>query len=155
LVFVTPHGPDSVAPLLDDVRGAEVEVGRPGRPLLVHADLLVLLESDEGRAADALDHLDRRAGRPLRSDAEILATTPAALADRLVEWHGAGIDGVRRRPARLPADLDAIVDGLVPELRARGLAARGYESDTLRGLLGLERPVNRYAPPARLIESAR
>jgi hypothetical protein len=30
-------------------------------------------------------------------------------------------------------------------LRRRGLFRKGYEADTLRGLLGLTRPANRYA----------
>jgi hypothetical protein len=33
----------------------------------------------------------------------------------------------------------------VPELRRRGLFRTAYEADTLRGLLGLGRPANRYA----------
>ncbi|HOS96805.1 MAG TPA: hypothetical protein PLU54_04050, partial [Deltaproteobacteria bacterium] len=60
-------------------------------------------------------------GKPLRSDAEIVTTDPESLADLLAEWHRAGIDGFRLRPARIPADLDAITDRLVPILRARGL----------------------------------
>jgi hypothetical protein len=36
----------------------------------------------------------------------------------------------------------------VPELQARGLFRTAYEADTLRGLLGLPRPANRYAAAA-------
>jgi hypothetical protein len=33
----------------------------------------------------------------------------------------------------------------VPELQRRGLFRTAYEATTLRGLLGLPRPANRYA----------
>ena len=54
------------------------------------------------------------------------------------------MSGFRLRPAALPHDLVAITDGLAPELRRRGLFRTRYETDTLRGLLGLTRPADRY-----------
>ena len=45
-------------------------------------------------------------------------------------------------------DLPKITQGLVPELQRRGAFRRSYEADTLRGLLGLPRPANRYATTA-------
>ena len=38
-----------------------------------------------------------------------------------------------------------VVDALVPELQRRGAFRTAYEAGTLRGLLGLARPLNRYA----------
>ncbi|MFD0821105.1 FMNH2-dependent monooxygenase, partial [Micromonospora zhanjiangensis] len=67
------------------------------------------------------------------------------LADLLAEWHEAGVDGFRLRPAVLPDDLTAITRALVPALRERGLFRAGYPGGTLRDLLGLPRPANRYA----------
>ena len=45
----------------------------------------------------------------------------------------------------MPDDLVAITNDLVPELQARGLFRREYQSSTLRGLLGLSRPANRFS----------
>jgi len=45
---------------------------------------------------------------------------------------------------RLTADAERFADTVVPILRARGVFRREYESDTLRGNLGLPFPVNRY-----------
>jgi hypothetical protein len=45
----------------------------------------------------------------------------------------------------LPTDLDAIVDGLVPELQRRGLFRTSYEPGSLRERFGLGRPASRYA----------
>ena len=51
----------------------------------------------------------------------------------------------RLRPGVLAHDLPAITRGLVPELQRRGAFRRAYEASSLRGLLGLPRPANRYA----------
>ncbi|MFT4264143.1 MAG: FMNH2-dependent monooxygenase, partial [Nocardioides sp.] len=88
------------------------------------------------------------AGTSHASDARVVAGTAADLADLLLAWHAAGLSGFRLRPAVLPHDLDQIVDRLVPELQRRGAFRTAYDATTpatLRGLLGLERPANRYA----------
>ena len=87
----------------------------------------------------------RRAGAEYRSDAEIFAGTPGQLADILQDWSAAGLSGFRLRPATLPHDLVQITETLAPELRRRGLFRTAYEAATLRGLLGLPRPADRYA----------
>lgn len=118
---------------------------RTERPLRVLADLLVVLDERPGAAARRLARLDERAGTALRSDAEIFTGTPAELAGLLLDWRAAGLDGFRLRPAALPHDLTAITRGLVPELQRRGAFRTAYDSTTLRGHLGLPRPVSRYA----------
>ena len=103
----------------------------------------MLLADTEAAARERLTRLDGI--DPLRSDAAILATTPAALADLLLTWREAGLDGYRLRPAVLPDDLDTITGGLVPELQRRGAFRTAYDDTTLRGRFGLSRPANRYA----------
>ena len=82
------------------------------------------------------------------SDAHIFAGTAAELADLLLDWREAGLTGFRLRPAVLPHDLDQIAGVLVPELQRRGAFRTAYPEGgwpaTLRGLLGLARPANRY-----------
>ena len=84
---------------------------------------------------------------PGPSTAATPASTPAraGLADLLQDWQSVGLSGFRLRPAALPHDLKHITERLVPELQRRGLFRTGYQADTLRGLLGLGRPANRYA----------
>ncbi|MET0189303.1 MAG: LLM class flavin-dependent oxidoreductase, partial [Pseudonocardia sediminis] len=118
VVFVTPQDTDDVASVIGDVRAAEAAVGREGEPLRILGDLVVLLDHTRAAAEERLARLDAR--DPLRSDAAILATTPSDLADLLVAWHGAGLDGFRLRPGVLPDDLTTITDALVPELQRRG-----------------------------------
>ncbi|MNC27412.1 putative monooxygenase MoxC [compost metagenome] len=46
--------------------------------------------------------------------------------------------------AAVPNGLEEFVDRVVPILQERGLFRTEYESDTLRGNLGLPVPANRY-----------
>jgi alkanesulfonate monooxygenase SsuD/methylene tetrahydromethanopterin reductase-like flavin-dependent oxidoreductase (luciferase family) len=109
---------------------------------------VVFLDDTAAAARSRRDRLDEVAGRALRSDAEIFTGTPRELADLLVQWHDAGADGFRLRPASLPHDLLQITDALVPELRAKGLFRASYAGNSLRESLGLTRPANRYSTAA-------
>ena len=106
---------------------------------------MVFLDETQTAAVARKQRLDERAGAEYRSDARIYTGTAADLADLLQDWQAAGLSGFRLRPAALPHDLTHITERLVPELQRRGLFRTAYEADTLRGLLGLGRPANRYA----------
>jgi alkanesulfonate monooxygenase len=71
--------------------------------------------------------------------------TAADAADALEEWFGVAADGFNILPLTFPHGLQDIVDGLLPELRRRGLFRTDYEGATLRENLGLPYPANRYA----------
>jgi alkanesulfonate monooxygenase SsuD/methylene tetrahydromethanopterin reductase-like flavin-dependent oxidoreductase (luciferase family) len=151
--FVTPRDATSAAAIVAEVRAAEAaaDPGRDtphlaGQPVRLFADLVVFLDEDAPTAARRRDRLDEAAGAEYRSDALIFAGTPAELADLILDWRSAGLAGCRLRPAALPHDLAQITRALVPELRRRGAFPSQYQSSTLRGLLGLPRPANRYAP---------
>ena len=144
VVFVTPKERAEAAGLVEQVRAAEAEVGR-AEPLRVWADLVVFLADGATEAAERRARLEERAGAAYTSDTGVFTGTPAELAEVLLAHQDAGFTGFRLRPATLPHDLTAITRGLVPELRARGVFRDEYRADTLRGLLGLARPANRYA----------
>ena len=145
VVLVTPHGVDSIAPILAEIRAARAAAGRGDDPLLVFADLVVVLDETDAGAAARKSRLDAAAGEEYTSDAQIFTGTPDALADLLAAWSAAGLDGFRLRPAAIPHDLNAITRSLAPLLQERGLLRAEYRHDTLRGLLGLSRPASRYA----------
>jgi len=138
IVFVTPHDRDDAARIVERVRA----VPRDGEPLKIFADLLVFVGPDAAERKARLDELD---GAELVSDARIFTGTADELADLLLDWREAGIDGFRLRPGAVPADLKGIARGLTAALRRRGAFRHAYESTTLRGLLGLPRPASRYA----------
>jgi alkanesulfonate monooxygenase SsuD/methylene tetrahydromethanopterin reductase-like flavin-dependent oxidoreductase (luciferase family) len=143
--FVTPHDSGQAAEIAGEIAALQWAVGRRRDAVHLFGDLLVFLDNTPQAARIRRDRLDELAGAEYRSDAEIFVGTPEQLADLLQEWHAAGLSGFRLRPAALPHDLIQITDGLVPGLRRRGLFRTGYDADTLRGLLGLARPANRYA----------
>jgi alkanesulfonate monooxygenase SsuD/methylene tetrahydromethanopterin reductase-like flavin-dependent oxidoreductase (luciferase family) len=144
--FVTPRDRAHAAGIVTEVRGAETESGRAGVQLF--GDVVVFLDDTAAAARARRERLDERAGVKYSSDAYIFTGTPAELADLLLDWREAGLAGFRLRPAALPHDLAQVTGGLVPELRRRGAFRAGYAGDgwpaTLRGLLGLPRPANRY-----------
>lgn len=143
--FVTPRDAAHAEEIVAEIRCAQTAAGREEERVHVLGDVVVFLDEDEATARDRKARLDDLAGEEYRSDATVFTGTPAGLADLLAEWQTAGLSGARLRPGALPHDLTAITRGLVPELQGRGLFRTAYEADTLRGLLGLPRPANRYA----------
>jgi len=145
LVYVTPHNVGAARAIAQEVKAEQDTAGRSRDTIHVFGDLVVFLDPSAAGAKDRKSRLDELAGREYTSDALIFAGTPAELADTLEEWRDAGLSGFRLRPGSIPHDLEAITRALVPELQRRGIFRTTYESNTLRGLLGLTRPVNRYA----------
>jgi alkanesulfonate monooxygenase SsuD/methylene tetrahydromethanopterin reductase-like flavin-dependent oxidoreductase (luciferase family) len=143
LGFVTPHG--DAAALVATIRAEQEAAGRGGETVHVFGDVVVFLDGSGAAAAERKERLDGLLGQEYRSDAPVFVGTPAELADLALEWRAAGLTGLRLRPGALPHDLSQITRGLVPELQRRGAFRAGYEAGTLRGLLGLPRPANRYA----------
>jgi alkanesulfonate monooxygenase SsuD/methylene tetrahydromethanopterin reductase-like flavin-dependent oxidoreductase (luciferase family) len=122
VVLVAPRTVDEIPGIVLELRAAQAAAGRADDRVLIFGDLPVEFGEDP--------------------------TAATALADRLALWALAGLDGFRLVLGSVPRDLAAVTDLLVPELQARGLFRRSYEADTLRGLLGFERPANRYATAA-------
>ena len=159
--FVTPRDRSHAAEIVAEVRTlladtGQAESGREGVHLF--GDVVVFLDDSAAAARARRERLDERAGTGYpgtgySSDAHIFAGTPAELADLLLDWREAGLTGFRLRPAALPHDLDQVTGALVPELQRRGAFRAGYADAgwpaTLRGLLGLSRPANRYRVDVR------
>lgn len=132
LVFVTPRDEGSLRAILAEVSHAQRAAGRE---LQVYADLVVSLAADPVVPATAIS-----------SDAHVFVGSTSDLADLLLAWQDAGVDGVRLRPAVNALDLPAIVDDLVPRLQRAGRFRAGYrDGETLRERLGLAAAPNRYA----------
>jgi FMN-dependent oxidoreductase (nitrilotriacetate monooxygenase family) len=75
-----------------------------------------------------------------------IAGTPAQIADHMQHWvNGKGADGFNILAPFMPTPLRDFVDHVIPELQRRGAFRTDYESDTLRGNLGLPMPANRYS----------
>jgi alkanesulfonate monooxygenase SsuD/methylene tetrahydromethanopterin reductase-like flavin-dependent oxidoreductase (luciferase family) len=146
--FVTPRDRAAAGAIVAEIRAEQALAGRQDETLHVLGDLVVFLDDRAATAQGRRERLDELAGGPYSSDAHIFAGTAAELADLLLDWREAGLTGFRLRPAALPHDLAQITGALVPELQRRGAFRTAYPAagGTLRALLGLPRPANRYAP---------
>ena len=72
--------------------------------------------------------------------------TPCQVADSMQRWfENYAADGFMLVPSVLPQGFNDFVEQVLPILKERGLFRTEYEADTLRGNLGLPKPVNRYA----------
>jgi alkanesulfonate monooxygenase SsuD/methylene tetrahydromethanopterin reductase-like flavin-dependent oxidoreductase (luciferase family) len=147
LVFTTPVDSEDARGLVDTVRQHEQAVSRSGPPLRIFADLVVFLDDDAPTARARKDRLDAADGRVTRYDAAVFTGTPAELAEVLLEWQAAGIEGFRLRPGAIPHDLRHITHGVVRALQDRSAFRTRYEESTLRARLGLPQMRNRYATP--------
>ena len=145
VVYVTPTDASDALVITQEIRAEQEAAGRARELVHVFGDIVVFLDGTKASALERKARLDERAGYEYRSDALVFAGTPAELADLLQAWQWAGLSGFRLRPGTIPHDLEAITRTLVPELQYRGAFRTHYEASTLRGLLGLGRPDNRYA----------
>ncbi len=145
VAFVTPRDAGQAGDIAAEVRREQHAAGRADETVHVLADLVVFLADDATVAIARRARLDDLAGYPYTADAAVFAGTPGQLADLMQDWQASGLSGFRLRPATIPGDLVRITTGLVPELQRRGAFRRQYPAGTLRGLLGLPRPANRYA----------
>jgi len=143
LVYVTPSEAAAVAGILGELTDAADAKRAIAEPLRVFADLLVLVEETPAAARAVWDRLQERA--PLSTDARVVVGTADDVVEEIRALAAAGVDGVRLRPARLPADLEAIADRVVPRAAAAGILLTDDGSPTLRERLGLPRLASRYA----------
>ena len=103
-------------------------------------------------ATDRIKKVSREEGLTLRQMALRSTTpkspfigTPEQVADTMQAWFEAGAaDGFMMNASVLPQGFNDFVDLVLPVLKDRGLFRSEYEHDTLRGNLGLAKPVNRY-----------
>jgi len=123
-------------------------------------DLTHLTERSGRRGAELVKRA-RESGWTIRQTVENVSQytpgpfvgSPETVADTIQKWFEArALDGLNLI-FRLPEDVDNFVDTVVPILQQRGLYRSEYESDTLRGNLGLPFPANRYDRDHELVDA--
>lgn len=112
-------------PPLQDFRGPK------GR----YATILRIIETEQPTVRGLLGRLAAGGGHCT------MVGTPGDIADEIERWwrHG-GADGFNLMPPALPSSIEDFIDQVIPLLQHRGLFRKAYETTTLRGHLGLERP---------------
>jgi alkanesulfonate monooxygenase SsuD/methylene tetrahydromethanopterin reductase-like flavin-dependent oxidoreductase (luciferase family) len=142
---LTGHGQRVIAQRAERAR----EAGSP----LVFAELEVALDLPGERAHRRLARLNSLEPWPI-TDRARFSGSANALAEFLAPL-AAHVDGVLCYPAETAADLPVLGDEVLPALTASGLARQpDPDAVTLRDVLGLPRPANRFANPARVAEPA-
>lgn len=111
-------------------------------PARLIAELEVVLDTEDATAAERLALLDRAAS--WRSTGRARYRGGAAGLIALLERLATVVDGVRLHPAVIDDDLPVLATAVLPFLRERELTGPSSPETTLRGVLGLERPVNRF-----------
>ncbi|WP_019203118.1 LLM class flavin-dependent oxidoreductase [Tsukamurella sp. 1534] len=120
----------------EELGATAVRLRAAGVPRVL-ADVTVHLADSERTALRRIDKLDRR--EPYVDDARVYAGTGEGLVDLIAGWRSVGLDGARLRPGVNAVDLPRLRDAFAPLLP--GAAGTG----TFREILGLERPVSRFA----------
>jgi hypothetical protein len=102
------------------------------------AEKIARVAADENLSLrETVLHFERRMLTPFVGS----ATT---VADEIERWFvGAAADGFILH-LTVPSEFERFASDVLPLLRERGLFRTEYESDTLRGNLGLRIPENRY-----------
>jgi alkanesulfonate monooxygenase SsuD/methylene tetrahydromethanopterin reductase-like flavin-dependent oxidoreductase (luciferase family) len=70
-----------------------------------------------------------------RAERMRLVGTPEQIADELERWQDAGVDGINIINHVIPGSYAEFIEGLLPELRRRGLAQTDYHPGTFRDKL--------------------
>ncbi|MBM9468325.1 NtaA/DmoA family FMN-dependent monooxygenase [Nakamurella leprariae] len=80
--------------------------------------------------------------------------SPLTVANTIEEWFRAGAFDGLNITVTIPSEFAKFTDQVLPILRERGLVRAEYESDTLRGNLGLPVPENRWTQARRATDEA-
>ncbi len=151
---------DSLVHYESSIAALSVAIGSDASRLDPDAPLPEIPETNQSKSSrERVIALAREEGLTVRQLAQRLGGfggtafvgTPRMVADEMEAWFETrACDGFNVMFSDLPAGLDAVVDGLVPELQRRGLFRTEYTGRTLRDHLGLPRPANRFFAPAGL-----
>jgi alkanesulfonate monooxygenase SsuD/methylene tetrahydromethanopterin reductase-like flavin-dependent oxidoreductase (luciferase family) len=114
---------------------------KPTKPALI-AEVDIVLDARGQSAANRLAELEASAA--WQSPRARFVGSAAELSELLAGLLTVAA-GVRLHPAVLDVDLEELAQLVLPELRRRGLLAPVARDATFRDLLGLPRPVSRYA----------
>lgn len=100
-----------------------------------YSTILRIIETEQPTVRELLGRLAAGGGHCT------MVGTPKQIADKMEHWfNNEGADGFNLMPPSLPYSIEDFVEQVVPELQRRGLFRSEYETNTLRGHLGLTKP---------------
>ena len=122
-------------------RDSAVDAAHTSRGL-AFVEIAVTLDTPDISASDRLRALNRHEPAPKSPRFEYIGTTTGLV--QLLTQLAVHADGVRLFPTVIDEDLPALARYVLPALFTSGVAHRPVPGSSLRGNLGLTRPVNRY-----------
>ncbi|WP_456825114.1 LLM class flavin-dependent oxidoreductase [Cellulomonas sp. P5_E12] len=147
VVRVRATGPDDAARARLRVLAAVAAAGRDPRDVRVLVDVHLVAGPDRASAVARHEMLAELEG--VDTGTLSFVGTTAGFAELVSTWVDDEIaDGFVVRPASVHTDLPALVDGIVPLLRAADRFRAGYPGSSLRDTLGLPIAAARYAATA-------
>ncbi|ATU93197.1 methylene-tetrahydromethanopterin reductase [Phyllobacterium zundukense] len=153
LIFLASASPDEARVLVSDLQERLESHGRTRSDIRLLANVVPYIAASTGEARGIRDRLDALPPDGEKPGGLEVLGTPIGTADQLQHWSETiGIDGFTVLPPLVPESTDAFIDGVIPELRKRGLFRNAYEGSTLREHLGLRRlphPVSHTAGTSR------
>jgi alkanesulfonate monooxygenase SsuD/methylene tetrahydromethanopterin reductase-like flavin-dependent oxidoreductase (luciferase family) len=147
-VLVSAPTPELLAAELRDTAAGLAQGNTPGAVPALIAELDIVLDARGQSAASRLAALDAHA--PWESPRARFVGSAAELTELLAELLTVAA-GVRLHPAVVDADLEELAQLVLPQLRRRRLLSPAAPDATFRDLLGLPRPVSRYAAEAAAV----
>lgn len=147
VLFVPVVDEQDATHLLSAIRQLETELDRPKELLRIFADVPLLLADTQDAARQRWETLNIQNPAWLNADRWRALGTAQRVREHIGRLKTLGFDGVRLQPAENALDIPAIEKDLAPRWRADGIvASRTAQAETtLRELLGLPKPANRYA----------
>ena len=144
-VFVINNNLEEVKEFSKDLKSRAVSVGRSADDLLIMPTQNPIVGRTEEEAEKKYQELVN-----LYPYAEWLPKptffgSAEKVADQIQHWYEEGAMDLLMLRQDHPNGIDDFIDLVIPILQERGIFRKEYESDTLRGNLGLPYPENRYA----------
>jgi alkanesulfonate monooxygenase SsuD/methylene tetrahydromethanopterin reductase-like flavin-dependent oxidoreductase (luciferase family) len=154
VVRIRATSPDEAAQTRARVLSAVAAAGRDPRDVRVLVDVYLIVGPDTASARARLDMLTDLEGVSWDTGSLAFVGTSSGFAELVTDWLDAGaVDGFTVRPASVQTDLVALVEGVLPILRAADAFRSEYPGRTFRDTLGLHSTVDagtadRYAATA-------
>lgn len=153
VVFIIPRSLHEARALIKDFTQRLEHHGRERCDVRILADVVPYVGNTKNDAAKLREKLNSLVSGGEKPTGFELVGTVGEIADSLQEWAiTANLDGFTIQPPLVPENLDAFVDRVVPELRARRVFRNSHDGHTLRDYLSLptpEHPAKRVAGKSR------
>ena len=142
-VFTFAQSVDNLKEIVTEIKKRVALEGRSPEDFIVAISQQVLVGRTEKEAEEKFREMESLI-RPYRIQKPLFFGSAEKVADQVQEWYEVGGMDMLLVQQEHPTALKDFVDLVVPILQDRGIFRTEYESNTLRGNLGLPIPEHRY-----------